>query len=404
MPAFKYQALDKRGETRAGTLRAGTERDVRLRLARRNLVPVDIAATSEQGIRDFLKKLMPERMSPSSLALITRQMATLVRVVPVDEALRTVALQTEAPGTRNILQATHTLVLEGYRLSEAMARQGKAFPPLYRSMIAAGESSGALAEILERLAVLLEREQDMRSKILTATIYPALLTLTAIIVIILLMTFVVPRVVEQFDSMGQTLPFLTRMVIFISEAMRSWGLLLLAVLAGAGIVFARALRDPRLRLRVDTAMLRLPVIGGLVRKLNAVRLARTLATMTASGLPIIEGLTLSARTIGNRALREATESMASAIGEGGSLSSAMRRAGVFPPILIHMTASGEGSGKLEAMLSSAADYLEREFNAFTAVALSLLEPLIIIVMGILVTMIVLSILLPILQLNTLAIS
>ena len=347
-------------------------------------------------------RLRRDRISGRTLALVTRQLATLIRVMTVEEALRTIALQTEKPSAKRLLLAVHAGVTEGYRLSDAMARQGTAFPSLYRAMIAAGESSGALPDILDRLADLQEREQQVRGKLLTTLIYPAALSITAIIVIIALMTFVVPRVVEQFSSMGQTLPLLTRIVIFLSTLMTQWGWLVLLAVAGATAAGARALRNPALRLKFDGALLRLPVIGRLIRDLNAARLARTLSTMIASGLPVIEGLVLTARTINNSVLRAAVETMASAIREGGSLSAAMRRAAVFPPVVVNMAASGESSGKLDTMLSSAADYLEREFNTFTSVALSLLEPVIIIVMGAVVATIVLAILLPILQINTLS--
>ena len=343
-----------------------------------------------------------DRIGGRTLALVTRQLATLVRVMTVEESLRTIAFQTERPGARRVLLATHTAVMEGYRLSDAMARQGTAFPPLYRAMIAAGEGSSALPEILDRLADLLEHEQGVRSKMLTTLIYPAALSVTAIAVIIALMTFVVPRVVDQFASMNQTLPALTRIVIFISNVMTQWGWLILLGLAVCTWIGVRALRNPALRLKFDGALLRLPFIGRLIRDLNAARLARTLSTMIASGLPVIDGLVLTARTINNMVLREAVETMASAIREGGSLSAAMRRAAVFPPVVVNMAASGESSGKLDTMLESAAGYLEREFNTVTSVVLSLLEPAIIIIMGAIVSIIVLAILLPILQINTLS--
>ncbi len=272
-----------------------------------------------------------DRIGSGTLALVTRQLATLVRVMTVEESLRTIALQTERPAARRLLLSTHASVTEGYRLSDAMARQGTAFPPLYRAMIAAGESSGALPEILDRLADLLEHEQGVRSKMLTTLIYPAALSVTAIAVIIALMTFVVPRVVDQFASMGQTLPALTRIVIFVSNLMTQWGWLILLVLALCSWIAVRSLRNPALRLKFDGALLRLPLIGRLIRDLNAARLARTLSTMIASGLPVIDGLVLTARTINNTVLREAVETMASAIREGGSLSAAMRRAGGVSP-------------------------------------------------------------------------
>lgn len=343
-----------------------------------------------------------DRIGGRTLALVSRQLATLVRVMTVEESLRTIAHQIERPAARRVLLATHAAVMEGYRLSDAMARQGAAFPPLYRAMIAAGEDSSALPAILDRLADLLEHEQGVRSKLLTTLIYPAALSVTAIGVIIALMTVVVPRVVEQFASMNQTLPTLTRAVIFVSNVMTQWGWLILLVSALGTWLAARALRNPALRLKFDGALLRLPFIGRLIRDLNAARLARTLSTMIASGLPVIDGLVLTARTINNTVLREAVETMASAIREGGSLSAAMRRAAVFPPVVVNMAASGESSGKLDTMLGSAAGYLEREFNTVTSVVLSLLEPAIIIIMGVIVATIVLAILLPILQINTLS--
>jgi len=343
-----------------------------------------------------------DRIGGRTLALITRQLATLLGVMTVEESLRTIAHQIERPAARRVLLATHAAVMEGYRLSDAMARQGAAFPPLYRAMIAAGEGSSALPAILDRLADLLEHEQGVRSKLLTTLIYPAALSVTAIAVIIALMTFVVPRVVDQFASMNQTLPALTQVVIFISNVMTQWGWLILLVLALCAWLGARALRNPTVRLKFDGALLRLPFVGRLIRDLNAARLARTLSTMIASGLPVIDGLVLTARTINNTVLREAVETMASAIREGGSLSAAMRRAAVFPPVVVNMAASGESSGKLDTMLGSAAGYLEREFNTVTSVVLSLLEPAIIIIMGVIVATIVLAILLPILQINTLS--
>lgn len=401
MAAFEYSALDAKGKSKSGTVQAASEELARAVLARRRLVPVRIGAGNATSARPRFRFGQP-RMGGKALALTTRQLATLARVVPLEEALRTIAMQTDNAPARRILLATHASLTEGYRLSDAMARQGNAFPPLYRAMIAAGESSGALPEILDRMADLLERDQLVRGKMLTTLIYPAALASTAIVVVIALMIFVVPRVVDQFDSMGQTLPLLTRIVIFLSDAMRNWGWLMVLALMGGAFLGSRALGEPTLRRKFDAGLLRLPLIGRLIRDLNAARLARTLATMIASGLPVVEGLSLTARTVNNKILREATEAMASAIREGGSLSSAMRRAAVFPPILIYMTASGESSGKLDTMLSSAADYLEREFNTFTSVALSLLEPAIIIIMGAVVATIVLSILLPILQINTLS--
>jgi general secretion pathway protein F len=293
-------------------------------------------------------------------------------------------------------------VLEGRRLSEAMAREAASFPPLYRGMVAAGEGSGTLPAILERLADLLERQAQVRSKVLSAIAYPIVLAFVATFVVFALMVFVVPKVVEQFEDIGQTLPWLTRAVIGLSGFLAAWWWVIAAGLVLAGFLAARAMRDEALGLRVDRTLLRLPLFGRLLRDLHAARMARTLSTMVASRLPLLEGLRLTTQTVHNRALREATAAIAESVRTGGSLSGALRKAGIFPPLLVYLAASGEASGRLDLMLERAADYLEREFDSFTTTALALLEPAIIVLMGGLVAVIVLSILLPILQLDTLA--
>ena len=402
MAAFDYVAVDAGGRTVAGALAAPDEDAVRAVLARRKLMPLEVT-TARSGTRvEPAGPRKAAKLDAKTLALTTRQLSTLVSVAPIEEALRTIALQADRPAVRRVLDGVHAGVMEGRRLSDAMALQGQAFPPLYRAMVSAGETSGALGPILERLADGLERDQVVRGKVVTALVYPIVLAVVALGVITAMMTFVVPKVVDQFDSMNQTLPLLTRLVIGVSHLMRDWGWLLALVLGTGGLVGAVFLRNPEIRLRVDTALLKLPLIGRLTRDLHGARMARTLSTMIAAGLPVLEGLIITARTVSNRRLRLATETMADAVREGGGLSAAMRRADVFPPILVYMTASGESSGRLEPMLERAADYLEREFSTFTAVMLSLLEPAIIVVMGGVVALIVLSILLPILQINTLA--
>jgi general secretion pathway protein F len=345
---------------------------------------------------------LSRKLNVKQLTLFTRQVATLVQVAPLEETLRTIVRQTEQAHVQRILGRVHTGVVEGRRLSDAMALEPSSFPPLYRAMVAAGESAGSLPEILERLADLQERQATVRGKVIAAIAYPAALAVVATFVVIALMIFVVPRVVEQFEDIGQALPLLTRIVIGISAFLATfWWALLLAGIAG-GFLFNRAMQDEGFRYRFDSWLLRLPFFGRLLRDLHAARLARTLATMVASRLPIIEGLALTTATVNNRALRRASEDIVTAIREGGSLSAALRKSGVFPPLLVYMAAGGESSGRLDLMLERAADYLEREFDTFTATLLSLLEPGVIIVMGGVVAAIVLSILLPILQLDTLA--
>lgn len=400
MPTFDYVAIDVQGRNQHGTLEAASLREAGGLLRQRELIAVRLVPSAPARRGGGLR----ERFGRRELVLFTRQLATLATSTPLEEALRTIGSQSDRRGVRRTVLAVHGLLLEGFRLSEAMARQGKAFPPLYRAMVAAGEGSGALPEILERLAGLLEAEQQVRGKMLTMLAYPAALALTALAVVAALMTFVVPKVVEQFDSMGRTLPLLTRAVIGVSDALVHWGLPTLVLLALAAVGVRLLLQQPEWRLRADAALLRLPLLGRLLRDIHAARMARTLAIMVGSGLPLLDGLQITAPTIRNHALRQATERMATAIREGGSLSGAMRRAGVFPPTLLYMTTSGENSGRLEPMLERAADYLEREFATFATVLMSLVEPAIIIVLGMVVAVIVLSILLPILQFNSLALA
>ena len=405
MADFDYVAIDTRGAEKRGHVAANDIDAARAALDARKLYVVRIdpgSAPAAKGRPLFGLKLGATRMSGKNLTLFTRQLATLNRVSPLEESLRTITRQTEQESVREIVAQVHAGVVEGRRLADSMARAPKSFPPLYRAMVAAGESSGTLPTILDRLAALLERQAEIRGKLITALAYPSILAVVALGVVTALMMFVVPQVVEQFDTVGQQLPFLTRMVIALSDVLVGYWWVMLLVVAGAGFLAWRALKDETLRLAFDSWLLRIPLLGRLLRDLHAARMARTLGTMVASRLPLLEGLTLTASTIHNRRLKLASDEIVDNIRGGGSLSAAMRRAGVFPPLLTYLAASGEAAGRLDEMLERAADYLEREFDRFTATALSLLEPAIIVLMGGIVATIVLSILLPILQLNTLA--
>jgi len=405
MADFDYLAIDTRGQEKRGHVAAADAEAARAKLDRQLLyvVRLDPGTAPAAGSRPlFGLKLSRAKMSGKQLTLFTRQLATLNRVSPLEESLRTITRQTEQEHVRVIVGTVHAGVVEGRRLADAMAREPKSFPVLYRAMVAAGESSGTLPTILERLSALLERQAEIRGKLLTALAYPAVLATVALGVVAALMIFVVPQVVEQFDTVGQELPLLTRIVIAVSALLAGWWWAMLLGVAVLGVVIWQVLKEPSIRLAFDTRLLRLPLLGRLLRDLHAARMARTLGTMVASRLPLLEGLTLTAGTVHNRRLRAASDEIVDAIRGGGSLSAAMRRTGVFPPLLTYLAASGEAAGRLDEMLERAADYLEREFDRFTATALSLLEPAIIVLMGGIVATIVLSILLPILQLNTLA--
>jgi len=406
MADFDYLAIDTRGRETRGHIAAESIDDARVALDRKRLYVVKVEPGSGPAPRGrpLLSDLRfgSKKMNSKQLALFTRQLATLNRVSPLEESLRTITRQTEQASVRAIVSSVHAGVVEGRRLAEAMGREPKSFPALYRAMVSAGERSGSLPVILERLSVLLERQAEINGKIVTTLAYPTVLALVAMAVVTALMMFVVPQVVEQFDTVGQELPLLTRIVIGISAFLVGWWWLILIAMAGLAIGAWRAMKDPGIKLAFDSWILKLPLIGRLIRDLHAARMARTLATMVASRLPLLEGLTLTAGTIHNLRLKRASDEIVESIRGGGSLSAAMRRAGVFPPLLTYLAASGESAGQLDDMLERAADYLEREFDRFTATALSLLEPAIIVLMGGIVATIVLSILLPILQLNTLA--
>lgn len=402
MPEFAYHAIDPDGRERRGRVSAANDDLAREALVLKKLYIVSVApAEVRASVFANLPLKRQPRLNAKQLTLFTRQLSSLAQVSPLEEALRTISRQSEQPHVRQILTAVHTGVVEGQRLSESMRRESSSFPPLYRAMIAAGEGAGTLPLITERLAVLLERQAEMRGKLIGALAYPAILSLVAIMVVMGLMVSVVPRVVEQFDNVDQQLPLITRMVIGISAflARYYWVLIIVAVLAALG--FAQALKQPAFRLSVDRNVLRIPLLGKLLRNLHAARMARTLATMVASRLPLLEGLRLTGGTIRNKVLSAANDEIVESVRSGGSLSGAMRSSGVFPPLLVYLTASGESAGQLDIMLERAAEYLEREFDTFTSTALSLLEPLIIVVMGGVVAVIILAILLPILQLQNL---
>ncbi len=402
MPEFAYHAIDPDGREQRGRIAAANDDAARDRLTSKNLYIVSVAPAPARvsALASLPIKRQP-RLNAKQLTLFTRQLSSLAQVSPLEEALRTISRQSEQPHVRQILTEVHAGVVEGQRLSEAMRREGKSFPPLYRAMIAAGEGAGTLPLITERLAVLLERQAEMRGKLIGALAYPAILSLVAILVVMGLMVSVVPRVVEQFDNVDQQLPLITRIVIGISAFLANYYWVIIIFIVLGGLLFAQALKQPAFRLSVDRNFLRIPLLGKLLRNLHAARMARTLATMVASRLPLLEGLRLTGGTIRNKVLSAANDDIVESVRSGGSLSGAMRTSGVFPPLLVYLTASGESAGQLDIMLERAAEYLEREFDNFTSTALSLLEPLIIVAMGGVVAVIILAILLPILQLQNL---
>ncbi|PHS40796.1 MAG: type II secretion system protein GspF, partial [Robiginitomaculum sp.] len=336
------------------------------------------------------------------LTQATRQLAILIGSgTPVADALKVTALQFETSPMRRSLLDVRRQILEGRRLSEAMSRD-KTYSPLYCSMVAAGENSGQLGVVLSRLAGDLESAQKIRRKVLGATIYPMVLSVVALGVITILMVMVVPRVVKQFDSFNQELPRLTQMTIGFSAWLQAYGLWLLLAVILAGVALKQSLKIHRFRIMVDTAVLKTPFIGGLSRDMNAARFSRTMAGLLDSGTPVLTAMDTAKNTLKNQVMFEALKQVIEDVRGGSSVGAALKRYPVFPPLMIHMVASGEQGGDLGGMFNISAEYLESEFDSATTIVLNLLEPAIIIFLGGVVMLIVAAIFLPILRLNTLA--
>jgi general secretion pathway protein F len=401
MGAFEYTALDAQGRQRKGVLEGDTARQVRSQLREQGLTPLAVDAVAEKETR-ARGSLFQRGVSATDLALITRQLATLVRSgLPLEEALRTVARQTEKPRIKSMILAVRSRVMEGHPLATGLGEFPHIFPELYRATVSAGEQSGHLDVVLERLADYTEKRQALRSKIQLALFYPAILTTMALLVTTGLLTYVVPQVVQVFENIGQQLPLLTRALIALSAFLRSYGIILLIVIIGAAFAFQRSLKSPENLWRFHAFLHRLPLIARLKRGLNTARFARTLSILAASGVPVLEALRIAGQVMSSLPMRAAVEAAAARVREGSSLAAALERSGYFPPMALHLIASGESSGKLESMLERAAENQERELETTIAALMGMFEPLLILVMGGLVLIIVLAILLPIFDLNQL---
>jgi len=403
MGAFEYVALDSSGKEKKGVLEGDTARQVRQQLRDQGWMPLDVSESSERASQTGQQKVKIRRgVSATDLALITRQLATLVRAgLPLEETLQAAAQQTEKARLQSMLLAVRSRVMEGHTLATGLGDFPHVFPEIYRTTVSAGEQSGHLEVVLERLADYTENRQQMQSKIQLALFYPALLTLVAVGVVIGLMTFVVPQVVQVFDNIGQELPGLTLTLIAMSDFLRNYGFLMLILLALAGVGLAWLLKKEGPKRRFHEILLHLPLIGRLERGVNAGRFARTFSIVTASGVPVLDGLRIASEVMSNVPMRESVEEATRKVREGASIFAAFEKSGYFPPMMVHLIASGEASGKLEEMLERAATNQEREIETLISAVMGLFEPILILVMGAVVLIIVLAILLPIFNLNQL---
>jgi general secretion pathway protein F len=403
MGAFEYTAVDTTGRERKGVLEGDTARQVRQLLRDKNLLPVAIHEVAQEEKRERRASFgLAGRVSAADVSLLTRQLSTLVRSgLPLDEALQAVAEQTEKPRIKSVVLGVRAKVLEGHALADGLADFPRVFPEIYRATVAAGEQSGHLDTVLERLADYTENREQLRSRTLNAMLYPVMLLVVCTGIVFLLLTFVVPKIVTQFEASKSQLPLLTKLLIAFSDFARNWGWLVILGI-GVGIwLFMRWLRNPQAKRRFHRTLLYMPLIGKVVRGNNTARFARTLATLTSSAVPVLEALRISGEVVTNLPMRDAVQEAASKVREGAAIGRSLAATRMFPPMMIHLIASGETSGDLETMLDRAATNQEREMDSILGTFVGLLGPLMILVMGGFVLLIVLAMLLPIFQLNQL---
>ncbi len=402
MGAFEYTAVDSGGRQRRGILEGDTARQVRQTLRERGLLPLAVDEVAEKqtgGRRSFSLR---RGISPMDLALVTRQLATLVRSsMPLEESLLAVSQQSEKPRLKSILLGVRSRVMEGHSLAEGLAEFPQAFPELYRATVAAGEQSGHLDDILERLAEYAEVRQQLRQRVSQAMIYPIILTLLSLVIVSGLLVYVVPKVVGVFENTGQELPGLTAGLIGLSDFLRAHGLILAIGVIAAIWLIRRILRRPAPERAYHSFLLRVPVVGRLVRGVNTARFTRTLSILAGSGVPVLDAMRIAGEVVNNVPMREAVDEAAVRVREGAPIGASLGASKIFPPMTMHLISSGEQSGQLETMLERAAVSQEREVDGLISTMLSILEPVLILMMGGLVLLIVLAILLPIFELNTL---
>jgi general secretion pathway protein F len=402
MGAYQYVAVDPGGKEHRGVLEGDTPRHVRQLLRERQLLPVEIAEIEERERKSQRQFSLFKGISGLDLALLTRQLATLVKAgLPLEEALQAVSEHTEKPRLKSIVLGVRAKVLQGHSLASGLDDFPHAFPTVYRATVMAGEQAGQLDSVLERLADYTESRHGLRQKIVQAMVYPILLTLIATFIITIMLIFVVPKVVGVFETTGQELPIMTRVLIAISSFVQNWWFLLIAGVVAVIFVCHRLLKQEDVRRRVHYWMLKAPIFGRVTRGLNTARFTRTLSILTASGVPALEALRISASVIANLPMRSAVEEAAVRVREGGAIGRSLSQSKLFPPMSVHLISSGEASGELDSMLERAANHQESEMDSLLATMLSVLEPLLIVIMGLVVLAIVMAILLPIFQINQL---
>ncbi len=400
MPAFRFEAATATGQIEKGVVDADSARQARSQLRDRGLTPIQVDSLQQNDATRSVN--VSGRLRTAELTLATRQLASLLAArLPIEQALATVAEQGERRVVRERFAAVRSDVVGGQTFAEALAKYPKDFPDVYRALVSAGEQSGDLGMVMNRLADYVEARSTLTQKIVLAFTYPAIVSAVAFMVIIALLTYVVPQVVTVFDQTDQALPALTVGLIKLSDFIRDWGWLVAVVLALAFAIFRLTLRSPTARLAWDTRMLGAPLIGRLIRGMNTSRFTSTLAILTGSGVPLIGALEAGSNTLSNTALKNNVEDAISRVREGASLARALGAGNQFPPMVVHMIASGEATGELSEMLERCAQTVSGETERRALGLTNLLEPLLILVMGGIVLLIVLAVMLPIIEINSL---
>jgi general secretion pathway protein F len=401
LDAFEYVALDPAGKEQRGIVEGDSPRQVRQQLRESGLTPLSIETTSGKS-SGKKNKMFQRRINAMELALVTRQLATLLRSgLPLEHVLKTTSQQTEKRHVERTLLAVRAKVLEGRTLADGLSEFPKTFPELYIKTIASGEESGHLEIVLDRLADYTEQRQQMRQKTIFALFYPALLTIVSLLIVGGLLTYIVPQITRVFESMSAELPWITRALMSASDTFRTYGVPIILALLGGGLLFSYILRKPGPKRWWHRTILRIPILGRLVRTANAARFSRTLSIMAASSVPILESMRIASQVLTNLPMRSAVEEATLRVREGSSLYQALENTGYFPPMTLSLLASGESSGNLEGMLERSADIQEREIETLVSTIQGLFEPILILVMGGIVLVIVMAILLPIFDLNQL---
>ena len=401
MPAFEYKALDARGKQKEGVLEADAPRAVRQQLREKGLTPLAVELAVEKPGRGTSLNGRGS-LSAADLALVTRQMATLIQSgIPIEQTLSVTSKQSNNPRIRSMLIAIRAKVMEGYSFADSLGEFPRAFPRLFRSTVAAGEHAGHLDLVLNRLADYTESRQEARQKIQLAAIYPIILSVVAISIVVFLLTYVVPDIIAVFVRQGQQLPLLTRTMLAMSNFLLSYGIYLLIVLGAGLVAFRFAMGKPAFRMRMHKRLLHLPLLAGMVRGVNTARYASTLSILTTSGVPLVDAMRIAGEVLGNDHLRQELKKAARKVSEGGALHRALDQSGYFPPMMLHMIASGEASGELDSMLERTARMQENTLQAKIAAIVGLFEPLMLLLMGAVVLIIVLAIMLPILNMSNL---